>query len=246
MLRGIWLAGVVTVLTVALAIPAILVTLARPSSDITVRLGKVWCRAILGAAGARPVYHGLESLTTSLPCIYVCNHLSLLDAAVLAPVLPDATRFAAKRLLFRIPVFGWALRAAGFVPIDRRDRLRANESLARAAETIRAGRPIVMFPEGTRSRDGALAPFKRGAFRLAVEAGVPLVPIAVFGTDRVLRRGTIRVRPGSVQVRVRPAIVPEALRRADVDGLSDAVRREIEAALDECRGAPGTVPPIPS
>lgn len=235
MLRGIWVAGVVVVLTVLLAVPAILVTLARPESDITVRLGKVWCRAILGAAGARVEARDAGILGAHVPCVYVVNHLSLLDVAVLAPILPDATRFAAKRSLFRIPVFGWALRAAGFVAIDRRDRRRANESLARAAATLRGGRPLAFFPEGTRSRDGSLGPFKRGAFRIAVEAGVPVVPVAIAGTDLVLRRGSMRVRPGAVHVRALPPLVPESAGASEIPRLSEASRRGIASALEEWR-----------
>src|SRR6185436_10580396 len=120
------------------------------------------------------------------------------------PVLPVTTRFVSKRTIFWIPVLGQAMALAGFIPIDRKDRASAIRSLGRATDTIRGGASVILFPEGTRSRDGRLAPFKRGAFHLALQAGVPVVPVSISGTYSVVRPRSIVVHAGPVHVTFAP------------------------------------------
>jgi 1-acyl-sn-glycerol-3-phosphate acyltransferase len=120
------------------------------------------------------------------------------------------TRFVSKKSIFWIPVLGQAMAVAGFIPIDRSDRTRAIRSLGRASARIRAGASVILFPEGTRSRDGKLGRFKRGAFHLAIDAGVPVVPVAISGTGKVVRPRSIVVRPGPVSVTFSPAIETQA------------------------------------
>ncbi len=220
------------VLTVLLGTPAVILSLLVPGSDVAMRLGRLWSRGILAAAGVRPSYEGLENATRSLPCVYLSNHQSVLDIWVLVSVLPVHTRFVAKRSLFWIPFFGWSLAASGFIPIDRGSRRRAYESLERAAEKIRAGRPVLLFPEGTRSRDGRLLPFKRGAFVLALEAGVPVVPVAISGTGRALRPGTLELRPRPVRLSFAPPMDVGPYRPGDTQGLMAAVREAIARRLE--------------
>jgi 1-acyl-sn-glycerol-3-phosphate acyltransferase len=180
--------------------------------------------------GIKPVYSGLEHAKGTAPRIFLANHLSTLDVWVVVPVLPDTTRFVSKRTIFWIPVLGQAMAVAGFIAIDRQDRSSAIRSLSRAAETIRDGASVILFPEGTRSRDGKLARFKRGSFHLALEAGVPVVPVAISGTFDVVRPRSIFVRPGPVAVTFAPPIdvTPYA---GNPDALLAKVREEIAARL---------------
>ena len=149
MLRGLWVLLVLIVMTAVAGIPAILHGLVRRDSDVSMRLGALWSRALLAASGTRVTYRNLERMTSHLPCIFLANHRSNVDIWALIKVLPYPARFVAKESLFRIPVLGWAMSAAGFIPIDRANRGRAMNSLKLAAEKVRAGRPVVLFPEGT-------------------------------------------------------------------------------------------------
>ncbi len=232
MLRGIFTFVVFIAMTVLAGGTAALWSLLRPGSDIVMRLGTLWSRTSLAAAGVEPAYEGLENARRALPCVFISNHQSILDIWSLIPVLPRSTRFVAKRSLFLIPFFGWALAASGFIPIDRKNRTRAVRSLATAAEKVRGGRPVLLFAEGTRSRDGKLGPFKRGAFHLAIEAGVPVVPVAVSGSGRVLRPGGMfRVRRGTVRVSFAPPLDTLPYRPDGIDRLSRDVRERIAERL---------------
>jgi 1-acyl-sn-glycerol-3-phosphate acyltransferase len=231
-IRGIFTFVVFVAATVVFGGTAAFWSLVRPGSDIVMRLGRIWSRVILAAGGIEPVYEGVEHASRSLPCVFISNHQSAVDIWSLIPALPVATRFVAKRSLFRIPFFGWALAASGFIPIDRKNRAKAVRSLATAAEKVRRGRPVLLFAEGTRSRDGKLAPFKRGAFHLEIAAGVPVVPVAVSGSGWVLRPGGVfRIRRGTVRVSFAPPLDARSYAPDGIDRLSEDVRARIVARL---------------
>jgi 1-acyl-sn-glycerol-3-phosphate acyltransferase len=230
MLRGLLTVATFAVSTTVLGIAAIVAGLVTGRREIVFRLGRLWSRIQLKVMGIEPDYMGLEHAQGTAPRIFLANHLSTLDIWVVAPALPDTTRFVAKRSIFWIPVLGQAMAVAGFIAIDRQDRTRAIRSLARASERIRKGESVILFPEGTRSRDGTLGRFKRGAFHLAIEAGVPVVPVAISGTGKVVRPRSIVVRPGTVTVTFSPAIETAAFRD-DLDGLSNRVHAAIAAHL---------------
>lgn len=238
MLRAIFVITLFVLTTAALGLPAILVSLLRPGSDVTMRAGRLWSRVMLWAVGARVEYVGLERARSRLPCIFMANHQSSVDIWALVRVLPAPTRFVAKRSLFRVPVMGWAMTAGGFISIDRRNRPSAIRSLERAAQRIRTGRPVVLFPEGTRSRDGRLQPFKKGPFHLALQARVPLVPVAISGSWRVLPPRKARIRPGPVRVEFLPALEAADFASSDHEELLREVRRRLEAALGAASGPP--------
>ena len=229
MLRGIWLRAVLLVATVALATPvAVLVLLVPRWGDLIVHAGRLWSRALLAASGARVTYHGREHARAHRPCIFIANHQSMVDIWVMLRLVPSNTRFVAKQELFRIPIFGWALATTGCIAVNRANRAEAMRSLDVAAERIRAGRSVVLYPEGTRSRDGSLQPFKKGAFHLALAAGVPVVPVAITGSFAVVPPRTLRVRPGAVDVWVEPPIDVEPFRPGGHEALRDAVQAAIE------------------
>ncbi len=231
MLRAILGLVSLVVLTVGLGLPVTILTLFLRDGDLVLKAGRLWSRLNLAACGIRPDYRRPELLTRSMPCVYVSNHQSIADIWVLIAVLPSSVRFVAKESLFRIPVFGWALRAGGFIPIDRANRQAAIRSLEVAAERVRAGHPVLLFPEGTRSRDGTLLPFKKGAFHLALGARAPLVPITIRGSHLRLPADTYRVRPGRLEVVIGEPVDPAPYQPADVDGLLAAVRERIAAGL---------------
>lgn len=228
MFRGILVRIVLVVASVAFAAPAMVIALVVPAwGNVVVHAGKLWARLLLFTAGARVRWHGLEQLRRDAPAVYIANHLSIVDVWIMLVLVPPSTRFVAKQELFRIPIFGWALAASGFIPVNRKSRAEAVRTLAEAGARIRAGRSVVLFPEGTRSRDGRLAPFKRGAFHLALSAGVPVVPVAITGSFQVMPAGTLAVRPGPVDVFVEPAVDVARFAPDDDAGLMATVHGAI-------------------
>lgn len=230
-LRGLWTGLVMALTTVVCASIAAVWTTFRPGSDAAMIVGRVWSRLNYRAAGARIRYEGLDTAHAFAPCIYVSNHQSNVDIWALIAVLPKQTRFVAKQSLFKIPLLGWALRVSDFIPIDRANRSKAIRSLGDAAAKIRGGRSVVLFAEGTRSAGDQLAPFKKGPFHLALAAGVPIVPVAISGSGKVMPPRGLKVRPGPVLVRFCDPIDVGPFRPGDVQGLLDTVRGTIEQAL---------------
>jgi 1-acyl-sn-glycerol-3-phosphate acyltransferase len=172
-----------------------------------------------------------ERLEGVQPCVYVANHRSWVDAWTVVSVLPDSVRFTPKKELMRLPLFGQALRAGKHIAIDRQHHDRAVAAIETAEDLVRGGISAVIFPEGTRSRDGRLLEFKKGAFVLAIEAQVPVVPMWITGTRAVLPRGSIVLRPGPIVLRVGAAIPTTGLKYDDRDRLS-AQTREAMLALE--------------
>ena len=236
MLRGIWVRCVLLVMTAVVATSITIVALLVPRwSNFLVYAGRFWVWSLLTAAGIRVTYHGREHAQEHDPCVFIANHQSAVDVVVMLRVVPPSTRFVAKQELFSVPVFGWALAASGCVPIDRGNRTEAIRSLSVAARQIRDGRSVVLFPEGSRSRDGSLGPFKKGAFHLGVQAGVPVVPVAIIGSFDIFPPGSLRVYPGSVEVFIEPPVDVTPFQPDDHNGLSAAVRGAIERRFHDAR-----------
>jgi 1-acyl-sn-glycerol-3-phosphate acyltransferase len=192
---------------------------------------------MLAATGARVEWVGLARTLGPEPRVYIANHQSFVDVWALLRVLPPTTRLVAKHELRRIPVLGWAMAAGGFIFVERQNRARAIHSLRQAAATIRAGRSVLLFAEGTRSRDGRLQPFKRGPFHLALEARVPVVPVAITGSWRILPPDAWRVRPGPVRVEFLAPIDTATLAPEDVSGLAERVREALAARVEPAADA---------
>lgn len=199
-----------------------------------------WARSIVRASGVRVEMEGLERLGGRDGQVLVANHESWYDVLVLTGYLPVDFRFVAKKELARIPFFGGAWQACGHIAIDRRDRdaaIRALEEARRQVGEEGEAPTVVIFPEGTRSPDGALHGFKKGAFVLAIRAGVPVVPAAILGTRAVMPKDSWRIRSGTVRVRIGEPIPVEGLTHGDRNELA-ATAREAVAAL---RGGEGVV-----
>jgi 1-acyl-sn-glycerol-3-phosphate acyltransferase len=188
---------------------------------------RVWSSLILKTSCIHVNVKGLENLPADETVIFCSNHPSAMDIPILFVSLPLQFRFVAKRSLFNVPFLGWHLWRSGHIPIDREHPQKAYRSLDRAAERIRAERPVVLFPEGTRPRSEALGPFKRGSFYLAIKSGVPVVPVTISGSRAVLKPDSLHVRPGPVEVTIHPPIPTSGLALDDVETLSDQVRNSI-------------------
>jgi 1-acyl-sn-glycerol-3-phosphate acyltransferase len=161
----------------------------------------MWSRGLLRASGVTVEVEVSPELDRDQSYILMVNHQSMFDIPVLLATQPVPARFMAKRELFRIPVFGWGLKAGGFIPVDRHQRSRGRDAFQGALERLRRGASVLLFPEETRSLDGDLLPFRRGGFLLALKSGLPVVPVGISGTLEVQPRGTYTIRPGKVRVR---------------------------------------------
>jgi 1-acyl-sn-glycerol-3-phosphate acyltransferase len=180
-------------------------------------------------AGVRIAVEGRERLDPKQTYVFMSNHASNLDPPIVVPLVPGRTSVLAKHSLFRIPVFGHALKLGSLVPVDRNDRDAAVASLRRATEVLRSGLHMTVFPEGTRSWDGRLLPFKKGPFYMAMEAGAPVVPVSIHHTHRLLPKGKLLVKPGTVRL-----VFHSPLHPADFPGreaLMAAVHATIVQAL---------------
>ncbi|HVN76879.1 MAG TPA: lysophospholipid acyltransferase family protein [Thermoanaerobaculaceae bacterium] len=187
----------------------------------------LWAPGLLHGAGARLDVAWEQALEPGAACLFASNHQSMIDIPTLFVALRVPLRFVVKRELGSIPFLGWYVSAMGMVLIDRGARSRAVRSIRRVTDLLRSGQCVACFPEGTRSRDGSVGTFKSGAFSMAIEAGVPVVPVALSGTGAVLPRSGFRVRPGTIRVRVGRPIPTHDLTTAGRAELAARVRGEV-------------------
>ena len=194
-------------------------------------LGRAGVRLALALSGIRYALEGRSNLP-GLPAVFCSNHESNIDPAVLFLALHPRLHVLYKAELHNFPLMGTVFDVGGFVAVDRHDRARALASIAEGARSLRAGNSFLIFPEGTRSRTGQLLPFKKGGFIMAIDAQVPIVPVAVSGGRDAMRKGSAVVRPARVSVRVGTPIPTAGLTLADRDRLIERVRGIVQGLLD--------------
>ena len=186
----------------------------------------------LRAAGIRIEVERRAPFDPGRHYIFLSNHVSNLDPPVLLPLLPGRTSVFVKRSLMKVPVIGYGMKLGNFIPVDRDGRVEsAKESVVAAARVLATGLHITSFVEGTRSRDGRLLPFKKGPFYLAMETGAPVVPVSIWGTESMMKKGSMRVYPGTAYVTFHAPLEPG--NYATREDLMAAVRSAIESGLPE-------------
>lgn len=229
----VWILGAVALAVAVLICFLLAPFLGGPAAFWAVAPGYI--RGTAAAFGIRRRLEGWEALPEALrtgarPAVFIGNHTSQFDPPLLISTLPSRPVFIAKKELARVPFLGWVIWLARFIFIDRDRRESAHRSLADAAVRIRGGQSLAAFPEGTRSADGRLLPFKKGVLALAFEAGVPVVPLAIHGGLDILPRGTWRVKGGSYRIIVGPPL--DSTEFADAEALRQAAEEAVRRLLE--------------
>jgi 1-acyl-sn-glycerol-3-phosphate acyltransferase len=202
-----FLTPIVVVLVFVLLYPvAIIASLINDSGNRVHRVGGLWARTIIRTSGIKIDVEGRDNIPMGKPVVFACNHASQFDILIMYEALPIQFRFVVKKELFKIPFLGLVMRLAGYIPIDRSGGKAALRSLQDAAGRLKKGESIIIFPEGTRSPNGRLRPFKMGGILIAVRAGCPIVPVAISGSHNVLPKGSLRIRPGRIKVTIGPPV----------------------------------------
>lgn len=187
-----------------------------------------WAKSILWVCGIKVRVTGLQNVESDEPRIYMSNHQSYFDIFALLAYLPVAFKFIMKRELMRIPILGFAMRRVGYIGIDRDNPRNAVKSMNQAADKIRRGISMVMFPEGTRSTDGSIQEFKRGGFNLALKSGADVVPVAIRDSHRIVPKGSLRIRKGSFEMCIGRPISLRGYRKKDMGLLMEEVKKAME------------------
>ncbi len=221
------------VVTIILSAIALLISLFDKQGRALHRMAQFWAKIHLMTSGIQVSVIGLENIS-SPPYIFMCNHQSALDIFSLLNGLPVQFKWIAKRELFYIPFLGWAMKRAGYISLDRKHPREAIKAMDDAAKKIREGTNIIIFPEGTRSKDGHLLPFKKGGFSLALRAKVPIVPVGISGSNRLQPKGSfIPNQKGVIYLRIgKPVETAQGSRSAKTE-IMMTVRQAIEGLMTE-------------
>jgi 1-acyl-sn-glycerol-3-phosphate acyltransferase len=231
---GAWI--VISGSTILCGLPAIPMGFVPPRGAWSMFFGRAWSRMILGGTGVRVRVIHPERFGRGESFVIAANHESFYDILVLFARLPMKISFLAKRNLFRLPILGWSMAAAGFVPVDRGQR-RGAATVEAALKRAGRGASLIVFPEETRTRTGELLPFKAGAALLAIRSGLPILPIGIGGTFGILRRGGFTVTPSEVAIAVGEPMPVAGLSGRERGELTERLRERIEALRAEARAA---------
>jgi 1-acyl-sn-glycerol-3-phosphate acyltransferase len=226
----------VVVTTALLGIVAISISFFTRTGDPVHIIARIWARSILMVSRVSVKVNGLSNIEPGKSYVYMANHQSNFDIPVLLGYLPVQFRWLAKAELFKIPVFGRAMLGAGYVKIDRFNQESAFKSIRQAAQRLQNGVSVMIFPEGTRSRDGSIGPFKKGGFVMAVDSGVPIVPVILKGTRSIMPKGSLRIHRGSVEMRIAEPIDTTGYTRETKADLMDKVRTVIREGFEGVGG----------
>lgn len=223
-----YLIPAVSLYTIALGSASLLSTLVDRRGNIGHRCARMWSWLILRTTGVRVKVEGLERLDPNRSYIFAANHQSIYDIPILFASLPFQLRILAKESLGRIPFMGWHLHRTGHVLVDRRNP--GAGVVRKMARLVEEGHSLIVFPEGTRSTDGNVGRFKGGSFVIALQSGLPVVPISVIGSRHVMFRGELMVRPGDVRVIVHEPIETSSVPKEAVREFASSVRDVVASA----------------
>ncbi len=233
MIRFIGLNGLIIIHTILFCLWAGVLTLCGFSGrSIHCYVAVPWAKVILWLSGTKVEVKGRENVDPGIPRIYMANHQSYFDIWGLLAYVPVDFKFILKQELMRIPLLGFAMRRAGYIGIERKDPRKAVQSMRQAAERIKNGASVLIFPEGTRSVDGHLQPFKRGGFKLAEKSGCDIVPVVVKGSTHIMPKGSFRIRKGSFALSIGKPIPVRGYAGKQMAALMARVRDEMLKVLE--------------
>jgi 1-acyl-sn-glycerol-3-phosphate acyltransferase len=231
MLRTLCVLAFVLAYLLLIGVPAVVYSAITGSSERLYRVGLTGIRIALRLAGVRMIICGRENLAADRAVVYMSNHQGNVDPPALLVTLPPI-RILVKKELFRIPILGYGMRLCGFIPVNRKSREQAFAAVEEATERLMAGHSFLVFPEGTRSLDGRLLPFKKGVFMMAIRARVPIVPISISGSNKIMQKGKLVIRPGLVRITVHDPIPTAGYSVDDRERLLEQVRAAILEGLE--------------
>lgn len=230
---------IITILSIVLGTVAVLAAIVDRRGNLSHHIASLWSRWLCALNGVRVDLSGKENILQDRAQIFVANHQSYFDIFALAGYLPVQIRWMAKSSLFRIPFLGWSMKAVGYIPVNRKDKKKAYLSFLATIETIKSGNSVVIFPEGTRSEEGNIGPFKKGSHLLAIRSGAPMVPVTLMGSGKILKKKSVIVRPGSIRIIVNPPIFPSQITPG-ADDILKTVRGTILKTYQENLSEEGT------
>jgi 1-acyl-sn-glycerol-3-phosphate acyltransferase len=225
MFRFIFLNAFVAAYTIFFGTYGVLLALVGSSARfIHFHVAVPWAKGILKVCGVKVEMEGAENIQEDLPRIYMANHTSYFDIFALLSTLPVDFKFIVKQELMRIPIFGHAMRRAGYIGIERNDPRKALKSMREAAQRIKNGASVLIFPEGTRSEDGSLQSFKPGGFHLALKSGCDIVPITITGSREIVPKSSLRIRKGTIRVAAGRVISLKGQTKKDMGRVMEQVK----------------------
>ena len=216
----------VTFLSIILGFLAIGAGFLDRSGNLSHQISRLWCRLLCKLNGVNVEINGLENILSNRPQIFVSNHQGYFDIFALSGYLPVQIRWIAKSSLFRIPFVGWAMMAAGYIPVERDNRKKAYEAFNKTLEKIKEGCSIIIFPEGTRSEDGEIGPFKKGSNLIASRSKSPMVPITIIGSGDIIKKGSATITPGPIRVIISPPVEPVSDKKENA-AILESIRKTI-------------------
>ncbi|OGP90369.1 MAG: hypothetical protein A2156_00110 [Deltaproteobacteria bacterium RBG_16_48_10] len=229
MVRTVFVWSCIVLSGMVLGSLAIIAYLVDPKGRVSHRFAKLWGRVALMVNGIHVKMEGVEHLCKESSYIFMSNHQGSYDIFTLLGHLPFQFKWLAKKELFSIPIIGWAMTAAGYISIDREGTRETVGAMNKAARKIREGMSVVIFPEGSRSADGSIHPFKKGGFTLAIKSKVPIVPIAIAGSREIMPKDKLTISPGDIRVRLGQPIETERCSMKDRNSLIKQVGEAISS-----------------
>jgi len=236
MFRSALIVALSVIITGFFATCAVVFSLLGAGENAIHKVARIWAKVLLILANVRVEVRGTENVLLDRPQIFMSNHQSDVDILIVLAFVPGQFRWIAKKELFHIPVFGRAMKNAGYIEIDRQNHARAMKSIEEAAAKIRQGKSVMSFPEGTRSRDGRVKPFKQGMFHLALDSGVPIVPVTIAGATQIMPKRSLKVNPGRITMIIDKPIDTTPYKKETRHELIERVREIIIANLEKTTG----------
>ena len=226
---------VITLLSIFLGICCLLAACVDRSGNTSHRISSLWARWLCKLNGIQVEITGLENILQDRAQIFVANHQGFFDIFALSGYLPVQIRWVAKASLFKIPFVGWSMKAAGYISVDRSNKKKAYQSFVATVEKIKQGYSVVIFPEGTRSEDGTIGPFKKGGQLLAARAKAPMVPLTLIGTGNIIKKNSIIIKPGPVRIIISPPVYTDTStsRGKNAERILEDIRQTICKTYDE-------------